>query len=124
MSKTASNCLLEPALQRWGRPWVLCASAVYTAAAAANNRGKTLFGCRKKLHSRGFGHYTPHQRYPTGVYAHTTRILRVSLRARPGRSRIAYNFKLISGCLRKLTMSCTADGGNDDVPGYFMTFRS
>ena len=36
--------------------------------------------------------------------------------ARPGRSGIAYNFKLTSGCLR------SADGGNVGVPGYFHDF--
>ena len=57
------NCwVLEPALQGWGRPWVLCVRlCIPLLLSEVNNRGNTLFGCGvQKLHSRGFGPYTPH----------------------------------------------------------------
>ena len=72
----------------------------------------------EKLHSRGFGPYrlTPHTGVPKGsVCVHSTNS---TFEVRQELGEAVLLTKLTTGCLR------TTDGGNDDVPGYFMTFRS
>ena len=111
-ARNAQYSLLEPALQGWGRPWVVCAPAVHTAGVVINNRGNIVFGCDTEKHSRGFGPYTPHGVHvPKGsVCIHGTNST-FEFVARPGRCGIAYN--ATSGCLRN------AGGGNDDASGLF-----
>ena len=110
--------VLEPALQGWGRPWVLCASAVYTAAAEANNRGNAIFlavawrSCTRE----GLG-ITPHTGVPKGsVCVHDTNST-FELAARPGRSRIAYMGGLSVYCVVQMVEMTT-------FRVIFMTFRS
>ena len=113
--------ILEPALQGWGRPWVLCASAVYTAVAAVNNRGNTLFDSGvEKLHSRGLGLTprtgVPKPIVPRGVCAYTTRMLRLSLR--PGEAVLATTLSLPVGVCAVQMVKMTT------FRVIFMTFRS
>jgi len=105
--------ILEPALQGWGRPWVVCAPAVRTTDVVINNRRNKIFRCGAEKHSRGFGPYTPHGVPKGSVCIHSANST-FQFGARPGRSGIAYN--ATSGCL------CSADGGNDDVSGLFHDF--
>ena len=115
----------EPALQGWGRPWVLCASAVCTAAAEANNRGNTLFWMRRgedKLEKVWALH--PTLGYPRGVCAYTTRIPRLSLRPDPGEALLA----TIRVCLSVVSLSvgvCVVQMVKmTTFRIIFMTFRS
>ena len=63
----------------------MCASAVYTAAAEANNRGNAIFWLwRGEAALERVWALHPTLGYPRGVYAYTTRILRLSLRQDPG----------------------------------------
>ena len=109
--------LLEPALQGWGRHWVLRVSAVYTAATEANNRGNTLLWMRRgEAALERVWALHPTLVYPRGVCAYTTRMLRLSLR--PGEAVLATTLSLPVGVCAVQMMKMTT------FRVIFMTFRS
>ena len=105
--------ILEPALQGWGRPWVVCAPAVHTTGVVINNRSNILFGCGTRSIREGLG-LTPHTGYPRGVCAYTARILRFSLGQDPGEAVLPTTLP-VGVCVVQTV-------GMTTFPGYFHGF--